>query len=92
MNKNELIDGIASRTGSSKAEAGRAVKVVIEVISDALKKGDSVSLLGFGTFEVRKRVAHAGRNPKTGEALKIKAKKLPAFKAGAALKAAVNGG
>lgn len=92
MNKNEFIDGIASRTGSSKAEAGRAVKAVIEVISDALEKGDSVSLLGFGTFEVRKRAAHAGRNPKTGEALKIKAKKLPAFKAGAALKAAVNGG
>lgn len=92
MNKNEFIDGIASRTGSSKAEAGRAVKAVIEVISDALEKGDSVSLLGFGTFEVRKRAAHAGRNPKTGEALKIKAAKVPAFRAGATLKAAVNTG
>lgn len=64
---------------------------MIDIISGTVKKGDSLSLVGFGTFEVRKRAARTGRNPKTGEALKIKAAKVPAFKAGATLKAAVNG-
>jgi len=64
---------------------------MVDIILDTLKKGDSLTLVGFGTFEVRKRAARTGRNPKTGEALKIKAAKVPAFKAGATLKAAVNG-
>jgi DNA-binding protein HU-beta len=77
--------------GSSKADAERAVEVLTHVISDALEKGDSVSLPGFGTFEVRERAARTGRNPKTGEKLKIAAAKVPAFKPGSTLKAAVNG-
>jgi DNA-binding protein HU-beta len=91
MNKNELIDGIADRTGSSKADASRAVSALTDIISDALQKGESVSLLGFGTFEVRQRSERTGRNPRTGEELKIKATRVPAFKPGSALKAAVNG-
>ena len=74
----------------SKAEAGRAVDAVISSITKALKKGDSVTLVGFGTFQVRKRAARTGRNPKTGDTIKIKASKNPAFKAGKALKDAVN--
>ena len=71
-------------------EAGRAVDAVISSITKALKKGDSVTLVGFGTFQVRKRAARTGRNPKTGDTIKIKASKNPAFKAGKALKDAVN--
>ena len=70
----------------------RALGALLDIISDTLKKGDSLSLVGFGTFEVRSRAARTGRNPKTGEALKIKAAKVPAFKPGATLKAAVNSG
>jgi DNA-binding protein HU-beta len=92
MNRKELIDALASKTNFTKADADRAIGALLEIISDTLKKGDSLSLVGFGTFEVRKRAARAGRNPKTGEELKIKAAKVPAFKAGAALKAAVNSG
>ena len=91
MNRAELIDALADKTGSSKADAGRNIAALIEIVTAALKKGDNVALVGFGTFEVRKRAARAGRNPATGEVLKIKASKAPAFKAGAALKAAVNG-
>jgi DNA-binding protein HU-beta len=91
MNRKELIDALATKTGSSKAYADRNVGALIDIITATLKKGDSVALVGFGTFEVRKRAARAGRNPATGEALKIKASKAPAFKAGAPLKAAVNG-
>ncbi|SFN74181.1 DNA-binding protein HU-beta [Nitrosospira briensis] len=91
MNKKELIDAMAAKTGSSKSDAERAVGALLEVISDTLKKGDSLSLPGFGTFEVRERPARAGRNPRTGEELQIAASKIPAFKAGAALKAAANG-
>ncbi|MHB1186608.1 HU family DNA-binding protein [Thiobacillus denitrificans] len=91
MNRKELIDALAAKTESTKADAERNVGAMIDIISDTLKKGDSLSLVGFGTFEVRKRAARTGRNPKTGEALKIKAAKVPAFKAGATLKAAVNG-
>ena len=91
MNKKELIDAMAMRTGSSKAEADRALDALIETISDTLKKGDSVSLVGFGSFEARERPARTGRNPRTGEELKIAASRVPAFKAGAMLKAAVNG-
>ena len=91
MNRKELIDALAGKTGSTKVDAERSIAAVIEVITDTLKKGDSISLVGFGSFEVRKRAARTGRNPATGAELKIKASKQPAFKAGATLKAAVNG-
>lgn len=92
MNRKELIETLATKTGSTKADADRNIAALIEIITSTLKKGDSISLVGFGSFEVRKRAARAGRNPQTGAALKIKAAKVPAFKAGATLKAAVNGG
>jgi DNA-binding protein HU-beta len=91
MNRKELAEALATKTETSKAEADRTIGAFIEIISGALKKGDSVSLVGFGSFEVRKRAARVGRNPKTGAELKIKASKVPAFKAGATLKATVNG-
>jgi DNA-binding protein HU-beta len=91
MNRKELVEALAAKTESTKADAERAVAGLIDIVSATLKKGDSVTLVGFGTFEVRKRAARTGRNPKTGEALKIKAAKVPAFKAGATLKATVNG-
>jgi DNA-binding protein HU-beta len=91
MNRKELINAIADKTGSSKADADRSIGALIEIISTTLKKGDNLALVGFGTFEVRKRAARNGRNPSTGEAIKIKASKQPAFKAGATLKATVNG-
>ncbi|SHM15757.1 bacterial nucleoid protein Hbs [Nitrosospira sp. Nsp11] len=92
MNKNELVEGIAAKADLSKADAARAVAALTDIIAEALQKGDSLTLVGFGTFEVRSRAARTGRNPKTGEELKIAAAKVPAFKPGAALKAAVNGG
>jgi len=91
MNRKELVDALAAKTDSTKADAERAVAGLIDIISGTLKKGESLTLVGFGTFEVRKRAARTGRNPKTGEELKIKAAKVPAFKAGATLKAVVNG-
>lgn len=91
MNKEELIDAMAAKTGSSKADAERAVGALIEIIADMLKKGRSLSFPGFGTFEVRERPAYKGRNPRTGEELQIAASKIPTFRASAALKAAVNG-
>lgn len=91
MNRTELIDALAAKTNSSKADAGRSIAALIEVITTTLKKGDNIQLVGFGTFDVRKRAARNGRNPSTGAAIKIKASKQPAFKAGATLKAAVNG-
>lgn len=90
MNKSDFVNAVASAAELSKTDAGNAVDAVIEVIKKALKKGDSVSLVGFGTFEVRKRAARTGRNPRTGETIKIKASKIPSFKAGKALKDAVN--
>ncbi|WP_372012730.1 HU family DNA-binding protein [Pseudoxanthomonas sp. 10H] len=90
MNKTDLIDAVASEAEVTKAEAARAVDAVINSVTKALKKGDAVTLVGFGTFQVRKRAARTGRNPKTGETIKIKASKNPAFKAGKALKDAVN--
>ena len=90
MNRKELIDALADKTGSTKANADRNIAALLEIISATLKKGDNVALVGFGTFEVRKRAARMGRNPKTGAELKIKASKQPAFKAGATLKATVN--
>lgn len=91
MNRKELIDALAAKTDSTKADAERSVSALIDIVSATLKKGDSLTLVGFGTFEVRKRAARTGRNPRTGEELKIKASKVPAFKAGATLKAVVNG-
>ena len=91
MNRKELIDALATKTNSTKADADRSIAALIEIITATLKKGDNISLVGFGSFEVRKRAARTGRNPQTGAALKIKAAKVPAFKAGATLKAAVNG-
>ena len=91
MNRKELIDALADQTGSSKADADRCIAALIEIVTSTLKKGDNVALVGFGTFEVRKRAARTGRNPATGAELKIKASKAPVFKAGATLKAAVNG-
>ncbi|KAF1695636.1 DNA-binding protein HU [Pseudoxanthomonas koreensis] len=90
MNKTDLIDAVANEAEVTKAEAARAVDAVVNSITSALKKGDAVTLVGFGTFQVRKRAARTGRNPKTGETIKIKASKNPAFKAGKALKDAVN--
>ena len=90
MNKTELIDAVAESADLSKADAGRAVDAVIASITKALKKGDSVTVVGFGTFQVRGRAARTGRNPKTGDTINIAASKNPAFKAGKALKDAVN--
>ena len=90
LNKTELIDGVAAAADLSKAEAGRAVDAVVAEITKALKKGDAVTLVGFGTFQVRERAERTGRNPKTGDTIKIAASKNPSFKAGKALKDAVN--
>lgn len=90
MNKAELIDAVASSADLSRADATRAVDAVIDTVTDTLRKGDSVTLVGFGTFEVRARAARAGRNPQTGETIQIKASNSPAFKAGKAFKDAVN--
>jgi DNA-binding protein HU-beta len=89
MNKSELVDAVASQAGLSKADADRALNAVTESIKKALKKGNVVSLVGFGTFKVTKRSARTGRNPQTGAALKIPARKVPRFTAGKALKDAV---
>lgn len=89
MNKTELIAAVADKADISKADAGRAIDSLFEVVGKALKKKDKVSLVGFGTFLVRERAARTGRNPKTGAPLKIKASKTPSFKAGKALKDAI---
>ena len=90
MNKNELIDAIAAEADLSKASAGRALDAAINAISGALAKQDTVSLVGFGTFSVKHRAAREGRNPRSGETIQIAASNTPAFKAGKALKDAVN--
>jgi len=90
VNKQELIDNIASSADITKADAGRALDSVLDSITGALKGGDSVVLVGFGTFSVRDRKARMGRNPQTGQAIQIAAAKVPSFKAGKALKDAVN--
>ncbi len=90
MNKTELIAAVAEKAELSKKDADKAVAAVIETITKALKKGDKVQLVGFGTFEVRARGARTGLNPRTKETIKIPAAKLPAFKAGKALKDAVD--
>ncbi len=86
MNKADLIQAVAEKSGLTKKESSSAVDAILNGISDSLAKGESVQLVGFGTFEVRNRKAREGRNPATGEAIKIKASKVPAFKAGKALK------
>ncbi len=90
MNKAEFVDAVADAAELSKLEAARAVDAMVASITKALKKGDTVTLVGFGTFQVRERGARTGRNPRTGDAIKIAASKNPAFKAGKALKDAVN--
>lgn len=90
MNKNELVDSVATATELTKADAAKAVDAVFDSITRSLKKGQEVRLVGFGTFIVRKRAASKGRNPRTGEEIKIAASKQPKFKAGKGLKEAVN--
>ncbi|MBL7902598.1 MAG: HU family DNA-binding protein [Bacteroidia bacterium] len=92
MNKAELVDAIASNAKLTKADAGRALDATIESIHKALKKGDRIGLVGFGSFSVSKRAARIGRNPQTGKEIKIAAKKVVKFKAGADLSGSVNKG
>jgi len=91
MNKSELVEAVASDSGLSNADARRAVESFITTVEKTLKKGDEVAITGFGKFSVTKRAARTGRNPQTGETVKIKASKAPKFTAGAGLKTAVNG-
>ncbi len=90
MNKGELIESVAAASELSRADATRAVDAVLESVTSTLRGGGSVSLVGFGTFTVKARAARMGRNPRTGEAIQIKASNVPGFKAGKALKDAVN--
>ncbi|MFT4173228.1 MAG: HU family DNA-binding protein [Rhodocyclaceae bacterium] len=90
MNKSELIEVIAKQADVSKAAAGRVLDAAVAAIKQSLKKGNDVTLVGFGTFSVGKRAARTGRNPQTGDAIKIKAAKVPKFRPGKALKDAVN--
>ncbi len=90
MNKSELIAAIAAKTGETKKDAEATLNAFIDVVTNALVKGDKVQLVGFGSFEVRKRAARKGRNPQTKEEIKIPASKAPVFKAGKALKELVN--
>ena len=90
MNKTELVAAVAEQAGLSRKDAEAAVKAFTDVVADALKNGDKIQLVGFGTFEVSERAAREGRNPKTGESMKNEACKTPKFKAGKALKDLVN--
>lgn len=90
MNKSELTDAVANAADLSKASAARAVDAMIDAVATALKDGDQVSIVGFGTFLVRERSARSGRNPRTGETINIKASKVPGFKPGKALKDTIN--
>ena len=90
MNKAELVAAVAAKTGETKKAAESTVNAFVEVITEELAKGEKIQLVGFGSFEVKKRAARKGRNPQTGEEIKIPASKAPAFKAGKALKDAVN--
>jgi DNA-binding protein HU-beta len=90
MNKAELVDAVASAASLSKADAGRAVDAVTGSIASSLSRGEQVAVVGFGTFSVKHRAARMGRNPRTGEAIQIQASNVPGFKAGKALKEAVN--
>ncbi|HEY7673450.1 MAG TPA: HU family DNA-binding protein [Gammaproteobacteria bacterium] len=90
MNKAELIDAVAASANLSKADAGRAIDAVVDAIAKSLKRGQQVAVVGFGTFSVKHRNARQGRNPRTGETIQIAASNVPGFKAGKALKDAVN--
>ena len=90
MNKSELIEAIAASADIPKAAATRALDAMVESVTDSLKKGECVSLVGFGTFAIKERAARTGRNPQTGQPIEISAAKVPSFKAGKALKDAVN--
>jgi DNA-binding protein HU-beta len=90
VNKNDLVDAVAERTGLAKSDAARAVEAVLGTVTETLQKGDQVALSGFGTFVAKSRAARTGRNPRTGEAIAIPASRAPAFKAGKALKDALN--
>jgi len=90
MNKGELIESVATKAGMSRADATKAVDAVLDSVTQTLAGGGSISLVGFGTFTVKPRAARMGRNPRTGEAIQIKASNVPGFKAGKALKEAVN--
>ena len=90
MNKSELIDAIAAKSGLKKTESAAAMDAFIDAVGEALKQGDQVTLVGFGTFLVREREARTGRNPRSGETIEIAASRLPSFKAGKGLKDAVN--
>ncbi len=90
MNRTELVDAIAKKADLSKKDADAALKAFIDTVGTQLKKGDKIQLVGFGTFEVAKRAARKGKNPQTGEVIKIAASKAPKFKAGKALKDLVN--
>lgn len=90
MNRNELIAAMSEKSGLSKKDAGAALDALTESVQDALKANDKVQLIGFGTFEVKDRAARTGKNPRTGEAVEIAASKVPTFKAGKALKDALN--
>ena len=90
MNKSDLIDAIADNAGLSKADAGRALDAFVNTVTSQLQGGNSLSLVGFGTFSVKHRNARMGRNPRTGEAIHINASNVPSFKAGKGLKDAVN--
>ena len=92
MNKEELVNAVAAKTKLSKKETEATINATIDAVSAALSKGDKVTLVGFGTFQVRERAAREGRNPRTGAVLKIAAKKAPTFSAGKGLKEAVAGG
>ena len=92
MTKSELVSAMSEKTGISKKDTAACIDAFVEIISDVLKHGDKLQLVGFGTFEVSERAARTGRNPQTGEDIKIPAAKIPKFKAGAALKNAVNSG
>lgn len=92
MTKPELVSAMSEKTGVSKKDAAASIDAFVEIISDVLKHGDKLQLVGFGTFEVSERAARTGRNPQTGEDIKIPAAKILKFKAGAALKNAVNSG
>jgi len=89
LTKADLVDRVAAKTGLTKKDAGRAVDALFESITEALAGGDRVQIVGFGTFEVRQRAARRGRNPQTGQDIEIAARKIPAFKAGKALKESV---
>jgi len=89
LTKAELVDRVAAKTGLTKKDAGRAVEALFEAVTEALSSGERVQIVGFGTFEVRQRAARRGRNPQTGQDIRIAARKIPAFKAGKALKESV---